>query len=248
MWVRALTVSTLVATFFLACGGRTDGVGSSSSSSGASSGGSGSGSGSGSSSGSTSSGSSSGSTSCVFVDLSTYDRSCNTASDCVYVTGGDICNGSCPWSCGSDLINASQLGRYESAVASIQVNDNCECGVAAPPQCIDHLCTYGVDVVDAGPADAGLCVDVDLSTYDQSCKGDSDCVEISAGLLCSGNCACGGSTINVDGQARYDQEIAPIDFGLCPCPAEGVPRCVTGKCTLCGSLGQNQPPGCPDGG
>jgi hypothetical protein len=248
MWNRALAASSLVAALVFACGGRTDGVGSpSGSSSGASSSGaSSSGSGSGSSSGSTSSGSSSGTASCVFVDLSTYDRSCNRASDCTYVSGGEICDGSCPWSCGSDLINVSDLARYESAVASIQPA-NCECGVPAPPQCIDHQCTSGVDVVDAGPADAGRCVNVDLSTYDQSCKLDSDCVEITGGVICDGSCACGGSAVNADGQARYDQTIAQVTLAPCNCPALGAPRCLKGQCMLC-AFGPNPTPGCPDGG
>ena len=55
-------------------------------------------------------------------------------------------------------------------------------------------------------------------------------------------------TINVDGQATYDAEVAPLGTGTaCPCPPDGVTRCLQNQCTLCG-FGPNQPAGCPDGG
>jgi hypothetical protein len=151
--------------------------------------------------------------------------------------------------CGGDLINTSQLSRYENAIASIP-QSVCDCGVALPPQCVNHRCTSPVDVIDAGPPpDAGVCVNVDVSTYDQSCTVDSDCVEISAGLLCDKDCLCGGSTINGDGQARYDAAIAPLGTGpACSCPGFGNPRCVKGHCTMCGGPGAPNQPGCPDGG
>jgi hypothetical protein len=248
MWTRTFAASAFVAALFLACGGRTDGVGPSGSSSGASSGsssGSSSGGSSGSSSGGSSGSSSGGTTKCVYVDLNTYDRSCNTASDCVYISGGDVCDGSCA-DCGSDLINVDGLSRYQSAIAPIQLGQ-CYCGAPSPPECIDHQCTTGVDVVDAGPPDSGVCVNVDLSTYDLSCKSDSDCIEITSGEICSGSCACGGSTINADGQARYDQQLSQVDLAPCGCPAFGVARCITGTCTLC-PFGPNGTPSCADGG
>lgn len=254
MWIRAFVSSALVGALFLACGGRTDGIPSSSSSgasSGSSSSGSSSGGSSGSSSGVSSSGSSSGTVvSCVYVDLNSYDRSCNTASDCVYISSGDICDGSCA-DCGSDLINVDGLSRYQNAIAPIHLGQ-CYCGAPAPAECIDHQCTSGVDVVDAGPPDegppdTGVCVNVDLSTYDVSCKVDSDCIQITSGEICSGSCACGGSTINADGQSRYDQQLSQVQLAPCACPAFGVARCITGTCTLC-KYGPNGTANCPDGG
>ena len=91
-------------------------------------------------------------------------------------------------------------------------------------------------------------MNIDLSAYDQSCKVDSDCMEITSGLICPTSCQCGGSVINVSGQAQYDQAIESIgsDGTSCPCDPGGVPRCVSGQCLLCG-FGESQA-GCPDGG
>ena len=97
-------------------------------------------------------------------------------------------------------------------------------------------------------ADAGaLCANIDLSTYDRSCCSDSDCVIVpsGSGLFCSGACACGGcggTAVNADGQARYEQTVAPVLPSLnynCNCPAcssessaFGGPVCVQGVCTV----------------
>jgi hypothetical protein len=161
-----------------------------------------------------------------------------------------VCDGECA-DCGSDLVNVDEIARYESAIASIKTAQ-CECGAPPPRECIDHQCTSGVDIVDAGPPDTGppdtgVCVYVDLTTYDLSCKSDSDCIQITSGEICSGECTCGGSAINADGQAQYDQQLSEITLAPCGCPAIGVPRCITGTCTLC-KFGPNGTPGCPDGG
>lgn len=96
---------------------------------------------------------------------------------------------------------------------------------------------------DAAPK----CVNVDLSTYDQSCQADSDCVIVTGGAICSNGCACGGSIINVAGLARYNAATAGVKPLQCPCATAGVPRCIAGRCTICG-FGPNRPPGCGDGG
>jgi hypothetical protein len=97
--------------------------------------------------------------------------------------------------------------------------------------------------VDAGPA----CVYIDPATYDQSCKQDSDCIEITPGRICSGDCACGGAAVNSDGEARFDAAINSLVLAACPCVSNARPRCVQGTCTQCG-IGTGLPPGCPDGG
>jgi hypothetical protein len=87
-------------------------------------------------------------------------------------------------------------------------------------------------------------VNVDLSTYDTSCTQDSDCVEIASGEICPRTTCyfCGGSTVNVSEQARYNAAIAPIVAAdavptlepfACGCPFFGNPACVAGQCTLC---------------
>jgi hypothetical protein len=216
---RASSVLTLTAGILLAaCGGRLSGE--------ASSGGGG---------------------SCVTVDTSTYDQSCQTAADCINVTSGQICDGDC--ACGGSAINVSEQSRYDQAVSSIQ-SGTCFCAEEPVPQCIDHQCTLqGMTGPEAGPSpEAGVCVDIALSSFDQSCKEDTDCIDITAGTICTGQCACGGSAINVSGEAAYQQALASIGSGVaCPCPLGGQPRCLTGHCALCG-YGLDQPAGCPDGG
>ena len=103
-------------------------------------------------------------------------------------------------------------------------------------------------VNDAGPppGDAAACVYIDVSTYDQSCTRTSDCVAITAGMVCTGECECGGALINVDGQARYDQAISAIVPPMCACPTWGNPTCAGGRCVYCGITPSQ--PGCPDGG
>jgi len=97
-----------------------------------------------------------------------------------------------------------------------------------------------------GGGEASACVDIVVSSYDQSCKTSADCVGITAGTLCSGSCDCGGSTINKDGIARYDAAISGLTFSACPCVAAGKPECVFGSCTICGF--GSKTPGCPDAG
>ena len=111
--------------------------------------------------------------------------------------------------------------------------------------CFDDPPRCGTSSSDAGQADAQVCVNIDLATYDRSCQTSTDCVGIASGPICNGDCACGGSTINLDGEARYNAALSGVTLGVCPCVAGGIPTCIQNVCTLCG-LG-NQPP-CPDGG
>jgi hypothetical protein len=94
--------------------------------------------------------------------------------------------------------------------------------------------------------DDSMCVNIDLSTYDQSCNTASDCTTILTGQVCNGACECLGSPINVSGEAQYEQATQSIMFGECGCPSEGALACVQGTCTICG-FGATQP-GCPDAG
>ena len=96
-----------------------------------------------------------------------------------------------------------------------------------------------------GGGGGGSCVNVDITTYDRSCRSASDCVTISAGTICSGECFCGGATINVDGQSRYDDTVRPVDTDACSCPAGPTPECIDNTCTIC-TGSPNDPPGCSD--
>jgi hypothetical protein len=107
---------------------------------------------------------------------------------------------------------------------------------------------------DGAASDAATCVDIDVSTYDRSCQTDSDCINVSAGMICSGyNCLCGGAAINAGEQDRYNAALASVQPGpgpYCGCPYFGRPRCLKAQCVYCpSSIGpMPAPPGCPDGG
>jgi hypothetical protein len=89
------------------------------------------------------------------------------------------------------------------------------------------------------------CVDVSLSSFDSSCHEDGDCTIVMTGQICTGDCLCGGSTINLSSLPSYEAAIAGIKTSACGCPAEPVPQCLGGTCALC--LGSpNDPPACPE--
>jgi hypothetical protein len=248
-----------------ACGGKTSEGGPGGSSSGVSSGavssGSGGSSGSGSSSGG-SSGSSSGSpsgstsgsssgTSCIYVDPTTYDTTCNSNSDCMSITAFTVCSPSC--FCGGATINIDGAARYNAAIAGIQ-NLGCPCAAEPFPACSsNHQCIICIggphDPPDCLPS-TGACVEVSASSFDRSCKADSDCIEVATGALCTGQCLCPTDSISASAQGAYDMAIAPIETGpppSCNCPSPGYAYCAGGTCAIC-------PPGAfcvssyPDGG
>ncbi|HEX8794439.1 MAG TPA: hypothetical protein VF765_26020 [Polyangiaceae bacterium] len=107
---------------------------------------------------------------------------------------------------------------------------------------------------DVAASDGATCVDIDVSTFDRSCQNDSDCINVSAGTICSGyNCLCGGAAINASEQGRYNAALASVEAGpgpYCQCPYFGRPRCLQAQCVYCpSSIGpMPAPPGCPDGG
>ena len=94
-----------------------------------------------------------------------------------------------------------------------------------------------------------MCVDIDLSTYDQSCQSPSDCIVVAGGRHCVGQCLCGGATVNRSEGARYQSAIAGLSPGVCGCPAEVSPSCLGNRCTLCSGTASD-PPECAvtDGG
>jgi hypothetical protein len=100
----------------------------------------------------------------------------------------------------------------------------------------------GDDAADGADGAAG-CIDVPLSGFDTTCSRDRDCVTVTTGEVCPGDCLCGGSAINASDQARYQQEIAGVPIGECGCPLLGVPQCIAGTCTIC-TGGTNDPARC----
>jgi hypothetical protein len=85
---------------------------------------------------------------CLEVDLSKFDRSCNSGSDCII-----IANVLCPaCACPGAAINVNGEARYEEAFshrppALLGPNGQVEtCGCAAdqtpPSLCLDGVCTY----------------------------------------------------------------------------------------------------------
>jgi hypothetical protein len=125
------------------------------------------------------------------------------------------------------------------------------CTQSASGACEWTLTCSGGDAGGGDASDGGICVDIDLSTYDQTCTADSDCIIILSGEICSNDaCLCaGGSSINKSGQARYDAALPPVTPVRmpCSCPASGAPTCIAGTCHVCGGVGSNDP-ACGDAG
>jgi hypothetical protein len=203
---------------------------------------------------------------CVDIVLSSYDQSCTTSSDCIGIVSGVLCSTSCL--CGGSTVNKSGQARYDAALSELsRIGPECNCPAQPAPECVHGTCTLCDSFEGRNPAcsDGGTvtsdgstgdetvtvdakstCVEIDLASYDQSCNTASDCTLIETGLVCSGSCNCGGSPINVSGEAQYEKATSGITFEECPCAEEGPLQCVGGTCTLCS--GSPPPPGCPDGG
>jgi len=84
---------------------------------------------------------------CVTIDLSAYDRSCVTDSDCTAVAEGSHCNFGCEGACPNAAINVRGRARYEQALPRpypLGPTPFCECGAIHAPdaRCIDGQCAY----------------------------------------------------------------------------------------------------------
>ncbi len=194
---------------------------------------------------------------CVAIDVAPSDLSCGSDRDCTIVRSGEVCSGQC--SCGNTPVNAGAAARVQSETASLTLVA-CPCAYPGEPRCLCGQCTRwlgpdqpagcddagttavedsGTGIVDGGgpetaisTADGGRCVDIELSTYDQSCTQTSDCVLIQTGEVCSGQCACGGEPVNISEKPRYQQATSGIGFGTCSCPLEFAPICFEKRCIL----------------
>ena len=187
--------------------------------------------------------------SCVDLVVTPSDVSCGSNSDCTLMNTGEVCGGQCL--CGDTPVNTTASARFQSQIASLTFRE-CPCASPGEARCLGGQCTRcgfgpgdpagcydaGTGTTDASPdtgtstGDGGTCVDILLSAYDQSCTSASDCIFIQTGEVCSGNCACGGQPVNASQEARYQQAIRGITFGLCGCPVQLAPTCVGNRCTL----------------
>ncbi|MGA3123514.1 MAG: hypothetical protein ABSF69_22320 [Polyangiaceae bacterium] len=177
---------------------------------------------------------------CVDVEPAPTDLTCSSDQDCALVRSGEVCKGQC--SCGDTPVNVGAAARFASDTAPLNL-ESCPCAFAGEARCLAGQCTLCAvggnqpsgcaDAATTPPAtDGGICVDIDLSTYDQSCVLATDCIVILTGQVCSSECACGGSPVNVSQQARYEEATSGITFGACFCPVEIAPSCVGNMCIL----------------
>jgi hypothetical protein len=201
------------------------------------------------------SGTTDGSAECVDLEVAPSDLSCVSDQDCALSLTGNVCEGQC--ACGDTSVNAAAAARYQSETAALTF-EACPCPAQGEPRCLGGQCTLcgfgpnppagcddtGIITIEDGgifdgsevdsqisDADAGTCVDIDLSTYDSSCNQASDCIVILT-QACSGACACGGLPVNASEQSRYQQEISGITLVLCPCGFETTPQCIDDQCII----------------
>jgi len=186
--------------------------------------------------------------SCVDVTLTAADLACATDSDCALAESGQVCTGSC--GCGDTPMNSAAAARVAAETASI-VTDACPCVAVADPVCTAGQCTRGClggCPADGGatgeggataeggtPADGGAtCVNIDPTTYDQSCRRPRDCMLIVAGDVCDGACSCGTAAINVSGRSEYESATSGITLVACHCAPLPV-DCVGNTCVVPGA-------------
>jgi hypothetical protein len=177
---------------------------------------------------------------CVDFEPTPSDLACGSDQDCALVRSGEVCKGQC--SCGDTPVNAGAAARFASDVAPLDLA-SCPCAFPGEARCLAGQCALcgpgsnqpaGCADAAAPPpgTDGGMCVDIDLSTYDQSCVLASDCIVILTGQVCSSECTCGGSPVNASEQRRYDEATSGITFRKCSCPIETAPSCVGNKCIV----------------
>src|SRR5580658_7799893 len=82
---------------------------------------------------------------------------------------------------------------------------------------------YGGAGGNTAVSPGGGCVDIELSAYDTSCVQSTDCISVSAGLICTGACLCGGQgAISASAQAQYNAALSSIQtIDDCPCAGYG---------------------------
>jgi hypothetical protein len=78
---------------------------------------------------------------CASADLSVFDRTCATASDCTTVTIGLVCGQGC--ACGPPVLSLGGIASYEVTLASLSSGASpnfCSCPTPSAPQCVQGRC------------------------------------------------------------------------------------------------------------
>jgi hypothetical protein len=78
---------------------------------------------------------------CVDIDVTTYDTTCSTDEDCVALPTGQICSGECDCGGGS-AVNVDNTASWQAATSGI-VWGECECPAGLPPVCAQGQCVSG---------------------------------------------------------------------------------------------------------
>jgi hypothetical protein len=169
---------------------------------------------------------------CVEVDISTYDTSCTTASDCIVIGQGDICADNCG-SCPTAPVSASEQARYNQAISGIHFQGVCACPAEIAPSCVRGKCVECFPGVDLpGCSDAGTTTALDAGPG-FACGGPS-------GGLCNPlteYCySVVGGPISPDGGTPESFTCKPIP-GACandPAGASATCACIEAQLTMMG--------------
>lgn len=79
---------------------------------------------------------------CVEIDVTGYDTSCATDDDCIDVTAGTFCGpGPQICLCGGTAVSASEQSRYDSVVQSLET-EACPCPYLGNARCITSTCVF----------------------------------------------------------------------------------------------------------
>lgn len=104
------------------------------------------------SSGPSASGGSSGATSAI-IRASSFDKSCNVASDCIAIYEGNVCS---PCACPNAAIASSQQGAYAAQASQLRATCGAVGDVACGPcsstttVCAGNRCAVAIGIADAG--------------------------------------------------------------------------------------------------
>src|SRR5262249_16872803 len=120
----------------------------------------------------------------------------------------------------SDVATGAAVGKTCAPDGTYCADPACDpcTKTCAAVRCTQGVWTRAVNTAHCTDEDAttapaaAVGVEIDPTSYDQTCARDADCFAITAGTFCSGAplCMCKGTAINVDGESRYQQQIDDI--------------------------------------
>jgi hypothetical protein len=186
---------------------------------------------------------------CIDLIVTPADLACTTDDDCMLGVAGMLC--SIPCGCNSTALNQTAAATFASEISSSNLPPPNGCPGGCPdfgqPRCLGSqcvLCGFGGNNPpgcneDAGEpdvvttSDAGRCVIVEPTMFDQSCESAADCIPIASGKVCDGECDCDQTAaISVTDEVSYQQAIQGITFSECHCLSASA-ICVSGQCATC---------------